>query len=53
MSRNDYPVPDERFRILESMIFVSPTPVRLSEMAEATGWSEGMIERDLQQVKGR
>ena len=53
MSRNDYPVPDERFRILESMIFVSPTPVRLSELAEATGWSEGMIERDLQQVKGR
>jgi segregation and condensation protein B len=53
MSRNDYPVPDERVRILESMIFVSPTPVRLSELAEATGWSEGMIERDLQQVKGR
>jgi len=54
MSRNtDYPSPDERFRVLESMIFVSPTPVRLSELAEATGWSEGMIERDLRQVAGR
>ena len=53
MSRNDYPTPDERFRILESMIFVSPTPVRLSELAEATGWTEGMIERDLRQVAGR
>ena len=53
MSRNDYPSPDERFRILESMIFVSPTPVRLSELAEATGWTEGMIERDLRQVAGR
>ena len=53
MSRNDYPVPDERFRILESMIFTSPSPVRVSELAEATGWSEGMIERDLRQVEGR
>lgn len=53
MSRNDYPSPDERFRILESMIYVSPTPVRLSELAEATGWTEGMIERDLRQVGGR
>jgi len=47
------PGPEERFRILESMIFVSPTPVRLSELAEATGWSEGQIERDLKQVEGR
>lgn len=53
MNRPDVPAPQERFRILESMIFVSPTPVRLSELAEATGWSEGMIERDLSQVKGR
>lgn len=54
MSRNDSPYsPDERFRILESMIFVSPSPVRLSELAEATGWSESQIERDLSRVKGR
>lgn len=53
MSRKDYPPPQDRFRILEAMIFVSPSPVRLSELAEATGWSEGMIERDLSQVAGR
>jgi segregation and condensation protein B len=53
MSRKDYPPPQDRFRILEAMIFVSPSPVRLRELAEATGWSEGMIERDLSQVAGR
>lgn len=53
MSRKDYPPPEERFRILEAMIFVSPGPVRLSELAEATGWTEGTIERDLDQVAGR
>lgn len=53
MTRKDYPSPDERFRTLEAMIFVSPSPVRLSELAEATGWSESMIQRDLNQVQGR
>lgn len=53
MTRKDYPSPDERFRILEAMIFVSPNPVRASELAEATGWSESMIQRDLQQCQGR
>jgi segregation and condensation protein B len=53
MKTKDYPTPDERFRVLEAMIFVSSGPVRLSELSEATGWPEGLIERDLQKVKGR
>ena len=53
MKGKDYPSPDERFRVLEAMIFVSAGPVRLSELVEATGWPESLIERDLQKVKGR
>lgn len=53
MSPTDLPDSEERIRALEAMIFMSPTPVRPSELAEATGWGEGLIERDLSKVRAR
>ena len=53
MSPTDLPESEERIRALEAMIFMSPTPVRPSELSEATGWSESLIERDLNKVRAR
>ncbi|CAN0283897.1 unnamed protein product, partial [Phaeothamnion confervicola] len=38
---------EERLAALEAMLFASPGAVRFSELAEATGWKPGMLERDL------
>lgn len=53
MTPKEYPAPAERFRALEAMIFTSPSPVRASELSEATGWPESLIERDLRGATGR
>ena len=42
------PPTSERLRAIEGLLFVSPGPLRLSELAEATGWDAKVIEQDLE-----
>lgn len=44
------PPPSERIRALEGMLFASPGPVRLIELAEACGWEKELVERDLERL---
>lgn len=44
------PSPTTRLQALEAMLFASPTPVKLAELVEATGWDKPLIERDLDQL---
>ncbi len=44
------PSPTTRLMALEAMLFASPTPVKVSELMEATGWEKPMVERDLDQL---
>lgn len=37
----------ERLAAIEAMLFASPVPVKLSELAEASGWKASVIEGDL------
>ncbi|MBI3927139.1 MAG: SMC-Scp complex subunit ScpB [Armatimonadetes bacterium] len=44
------PPPSERIRALEGMLFASPGPVKLTELAEACGWEKELVERDLERL---
>ncbi len=47
----------DRIRALEAMLFASPGPVRVKELAEATGWEPAQVSQDLErlghQLQGR
>ena len=45
------PPPSERIRALQAMLFVSATPVKISEIAEATGWDQRLVERDVERLQ--
>jgi segregation and condensation protein B len=45
------PPPSERIRALQAMLFVSSTPVKISEIAEATGWDQRLVERDVERLQ--
>lgn len=46
----ELPPPSERIRALEAMLFASPGPVKLVEIAEATGWDRELVSRDLDRL---
>ena len=48
---HEIPPPEQRVAALEAMLFASPGPVRFSELAEATGWGNRMLEQDLQNLE--
>jgi segregation and condensation protein B len=46
-----FPPPAERARAIQAMLFVSATPIKVTELQEATGWDTRMIERDLDRIQ--
>ena len=51
MSQEILPAPSERVKALEAMLFASPGPVKVADLADACGWEKSVVDKDLERLE--